>query len=77
MESKGEGKANEGSGGESQTAGKRREKKHWHVFRDNKYMHVRKRERAGYFQPVVVMETEASLLMQTFSAHRCSALESD
>lgn len=35
------------------------------------------RESAGYFQPVVVMETEASLLMQTFNAHRCSALESD
>jgi len=62
--------------GESDSRGKEG-KKHWHVFRDNKYMHVRKRERAGYFQPVVVMETEASLLMQTLCAHRCSALESD
>lgn len=35
--------------GESDSRGKE-EKKHWHVFRDNKYMHVRKREReSGLF----------------------------
>lgn len=63
--------------GESDSRGKEEKNTGMSSETINTCMLERERERAGYFQPVVVMETEASLLMQTFSAHRCSALESD